>query len=700
MTNGSDPRARDGIVRDLEGPDEDVRRLALLRIEELSAEERLPLLAPVLGDPSWRVRKAAISLFVAMEHDAAVAEALIEALSDGENPGRRNAAVEALVGCGPPMVPALLEAAGSEDADVRKFVVDALAGIADPGAGARVIELLEDFDANVRAAAADALGTLGTPGSGAALLGRAVDPDEDATVRFSSLRALGALKALVPARDLAPVLEDPVLRAAGLGLLCSGEDEAAVVALLAGLVAGSRSVREAAMRSLVRMLGRSEDALAARLVGRVREAAGASPGLAAGAIERLREADLATRQMLIRFLGLLDDPRAAVPLLEAGRDEVLAPVVLECLGNLGATAEQALDASWVALSPELRRQACRLFGRTGGEAGAARLFECLEDPEPALRIAAIGALRERGGEGVLQGLAERLLLASAALDADSGEDFEVAEEVGALAEAVIAIAEETPAARVVVLLRSRLEGSGESTRLQIARVLGRIGHREDGRIAGRLLRDPSARVRRAAVEALARLEPGTAAEPLRLALADEAAGVRMAAVAALAASEHEEVLEDLLRLAEDPEAPVRAAAVRALGARFGGSSQDARRRAALGALDRALADEALVALGALEALTVLGGSAAERASTILSREEPELLREAARCLAAHGQDASLGALEPLIAHPDWTVRAEVIEALAGRLGERVAPALRAQLEAEKDEFVHETLTRVLAGLGD
>ena len=58
---------------------------------------------------------------------------------------------------------------------------------------------------------------------------------------------------------------------------------------------------------------------------------------------------------------------------------------------------------------------------------------------------------------------------------------------------------------------------------------------EDTQLVTFLLKDPSALVRRAAVDALARLEPGTAAEPLRLALADEAATVRIAAAVALGA---------------------------------------------------------------------------------------------------------------------------------------------------------------------
>ncbi len=115
-----------------------------------------------------------------------------------------------------------------DHADVQKFVAEVLAGIGDPEAAARVLELLEDPDAKVRAAAAEALGALATPGSGAVLLVLALDGAEDPTVRLSCLRALGGLDTFLPARDLAPVLEDPNLRAAGLDLLRSADDREAV----------------------------------------------------------------------------------------------------------------------------------------------------------------------------------------------------------------------------------------------------------------------------------------------------------------------------------------------------------------------------------------------------------------------------------------------------------------------------------------
>lgn len=697
MDTRVEPLGRESIVQDLESPDDELRRFAVERIEEVPPGERLALLVEALGDPSWRVRKAAVERVVAHGDNDAVARDLIEALADGDNPGRRNSAVEALVACGSRMLPSLLRAARSDDPDVRKLAVDSLAGISDPDAGPLMLDLLADPDGNVRAAAADALGGLANPGSGSALLSRAVDTAEDATVRFSCLRALGGLEEPLLARDLTPALEDPILRAAALDLLRNGDDEDAVSILLKGLAAGSRSVREAAIRSLVRLLGRRDGEHTARLVARVREAAAAEPAVTESAIARLADADLATRLVLVQFLGLFGNAVAVVPMLQAGRDEALSPVVLETLAVLGERAEEQIDAQWQALAADLRRDACVVFGRTNGAAGAARLLHCLGDAEPEVRIAAIGALAERRHAPAVPLLVKQLEAAASSLD------FEAEDELQAIAQALVTMATPAPDSeplveQLVELLRAQLEGASERVRLEIAQVFGAIGRREESQLVAFLLKDPSSRVRRAAVDALARLTPGSASEPLRLALADEAPMVRIAAAAALATAHSDDVTDDLLRLAEDDEAPVRAAAVRALCVHFGASTNEARRAVVLEVLEHALDDDARVALGAVEGLTALGGPLAAGVIGVLARDEPELVREAVTCVARHSDADSLEQIVPLVSHPDWSVRAEAIESLAERRVMNAAPAILRQLVAEQDEFVRDVILRALERL--
>jgi HEAT repeat protein len=247
-------------------------------------------------------------------------------------------------------------------------------------------------------------------------------------------------------------------------------------------------------------------------------------------------------------------------------------------------------------------------------------------------------------------------------------------------------------------LRAWVDGPEGALHLAAAAVLAGAGGPEDAELITRLLRDPSARVRRVAVDAVAHLGPVAALGPLRLALVDDAPRVRMAAVTALAGVESGFAVEDLGRLADDPDAWVRAAAVRSLGTRSVASADAFCRERALEVLDRALQDEVLVALGAVEALLAIGGEEARRVTVLLDRPEPELVKEAIGCVEAHFPDAELDVLLPLIEHAEWAVRAEATRVLGARGVQRAVPAILERLHAEQDEFVRETVLQTLERL--
>jgi HEAT repeat protein len=106
-----------------------------------------------------------------------------------------------------------------------------------------------------------------------------------------------------------------------------------------------------------------------------------------------------------------------------------------------------------------------------------------------------------------------------------------------------------------------------------------------------------------------------------------------------------------------------------------------------------------VALAAVEALQVLGGeSAAVAARSLLQRDEPELVRAAASCIGLHGERGALEDLVPLVSHPDWSVRAEVIGVLAERAFVASVPAILRRLETEQDDFVRDVILRALRRL--
>src|SRR2546426_10937970 len=115
-----DERDRSNVLEDLADADSEVRRLAVERIDALGDDEALAQLVERLGDPDWRVRKATVQRIAARPDPDATSQKLIAALGDGENPGRRNSAVEALVGIGARAGPALVAACRADGGGARQ----------------------------------------------------------------------------------------------------------------------------------------------------------------------------------------------------------------------------------------------------------------------------------------------------------------------------------------------------------------------------------------------------------------------------------------------------------------------------------------------------------------------------------------------------------------------------------------------------
>ena len=693
----TDPRERASILQDLASSDEEVRRLAIERAPLLPVAEALPILVGGLGDASWRVRKSAVECLVRAPEDWPVAGQLIEALADGENPGRRNAAVEALVRIGRRMVEPLLAAAASPDVDVRKLVVDALAGIGSERAVPRLVEMLGDPDPNVQAAAVDALGAIGGAEAVRALSALAMGETRETLVRFSALRALARLETPLPAAALREALADPVLRPVAFAVLGHGDEPEALDALLAGFSTTSRAAREAAIEALLRMAGRADPARAQAIHARMRDAARAAPACVTDAIARLADGELGVRLMLVQFLGVVRAPESVVPLLGAARDEALTEVVLDTLAGFGEPVEALLDQRWTALDVEVRALACELLGRGEGACGAARLSAALDDADPLVRIAAAGGLARRGDPSALRALLRRLETTAGDLEPETQDERE------ALTRALVEIAR-TAAAEVrgsmLELLAGGLEGAVEPVRLAVARVLREVAGPEHAPHMPLLVQDPSPAVRRAAVAALARMGGGLASEMLHLALADEDAAVRSAAALALGESADAGTVADLERLLADEDVGVRAAAVQALSALPPALLADAEVATRVEKLlGGALYDVAPVAIAAVEAFERMGGALSlEPVRGVIGHRDPEVVQSAVRCLQRHGSEEDVHALLPLLGHSHWAVRADVIQAFAERNVRAALPAVLRRLELEQDQFVRDVLLRALARL--
>ncbi len=681
---------RDALLDALASESEEVRRLAVEQLLLLPGAEAVPQLVLRLGDPAWRVRKAAIERLVACREESLVHPGLLEALADGENPGRRNAAFEAFVAMGARATASLVTATASSDVDVRKLAVDALAAIGDPMARDVLVGILEDLDANVRAAAADALGVVGGHVCVGALVRASTDRAEVPLVRLAALRSLERLEVSVGVDALADSLAHPQLRPAALDLLGHSTDPRAEAELVKGLACAARSIRESAIGALLRQLARLDGSESDGLCARLRAFALADFDLVSRCCDGIEGEELSRRMALVQFLGVVADERAILPLLQAGRDEALRELVDATLAALGPVTVAALRPVWGELEIDLEVRACAILGRVGGEAAEELLASTLHGTSARAVGCAAMALGEGGYFLRMPDLVRRLDATARDADADR------ADEIEDLIAAIARMADRSQSAdasvhvQLIEVLASRLGGAPEALRVAIARVLARIGRVEDADVIDYLAKDASPLVRRAAVEALARFDAPRVRQAMRLALGDESSGVRIAAAAVLGHMGTREALEDLERLSLDGDARVAAAAVRAAGelleARLDAAPDDGQW------LGLAVAREPLVALAAIEALARIGGSVAvQAATTALGRAEPEIVCAAISCLGRHAASDDLLPLVALVGHADWAVRAEAVKVLAVRGLCRALPAMLRRLEVEVDAFVREAI---------
>src|SRR6266566_9709584 len=87
------------LIQQARSADPDMRQKAAYLVSHSTDAGDFPLMFELLGDKDWRVRKTIVDGFV-RDPKRDVIDRLLDALSDEENAGRRNSAIEALIRIG------------------------------------------------------------------------------------------------------------------------------------------------------------------------------------------------------------------------------------------------------------------------------------------------------------------------------------------------------------------------------------------------------------------------------------------------------------------------------------------------------------------------------------------------------------------------------------------------------------------------
>jgi HEAT repeat protein len=590
---------------------EDVRLGAARALaEDESLEPARPLLA-VLGDESWRVRRAAVEGLSRRAAPDAIAALLASVRENHHNLGLLNSALQVLAMSDVDTLSPLVDFLNGEDADLRMQAALALGEQRDARAVPALVEALDDEDVNVRYHAVEALGKLRAKEAADALA--VVVGTRDFFLAFPALEALKQIGDARVVPSVLPLLEDELLAEAAAELLGELGDEEAV-APLAGLLNTPHAPTRAAARALAALHDRYE-----KLYGEGSYIADLSreqinPAGAQNLLEALREPGPGELRPLALVVGWLEGAAVERALTRLLGQRDARGEVLEALVRHGAGVADLLIEQLGSEDLEIRKAAAVALGRIGDARATPALIEALEeDAETA--IAAADALAKIGDQRAFESLLAHVGDTNAAVRQ-------------AVVGALNSLGSPEMPARVLPLLGDEDPNVRESA----VKIAGYFGYPECADLLLERCRDEDERVRRAAVEHLPFLEDKRATPALVEAFRSDTPKVRAAAAAAMSLSEPREVSSHLIEALADGDSWVRYFAARSLGRLEVKESADA--LAALAGGDKSNH----VRIAAVEALGQVGGETAVRAvSALINADEPDLARAAAEALGAlHG----------------------------------------------------------------
>ncbi|BCA80015.1 HEAT repeat domain-containing protein [Desulfuromonas sp. AOP6] len=656
------------IQRNLDSSLEEERLGGLRALRVSCGEEWLPLLYRAMGDSSWRVRKEAVEIFLALPGAIDHISGVVSLLYADDNAGARNAAVEILTRLGRQSLPCLFAEMECEDRDVRKFILDILGEIRDTSAVPLMIEALSDNDGNIRAAAAENLGKIGSVAAVSPLLD--LMEEADLLLRFTILQALGQIGAEVPVESLLKWSREPLLRKALYD--CLGQLGGIEVAeeLVQGLFDDKINVRHSALLALEKVERRHPGELTARLPAPIRKNLAEALGLL------LEDGPDRVRRAALLLIGVLKDEQAAFQLLPLLAEESLREAATKALISMGRKAAASLMDHWQSVEAYQRPYLAYVVGMTGCVEGLNHLLSALQSEDADLRAVSAQALGVLGVEKAVSPLVSLLddksdTVRSAALEALATLGGKYPERVYGALQKLLG-AEDFHLRTCALSIISRLDVPAAESALVFA------------------LKDETPQVRQAAVKALGKCCSSRHHDALLLALTDEDPEVRRMAVDVFARSVGPDAFEPLSLAVQDEDLWVRVSAIRGLGA------TDC--PAAWSLLTHSLNDP--VGLVVIAALETLAEQDLDQATLFLvealSHPDPEVVTASLKILAAAGRQREIESAQPcLCQHAASEVRLAYARVLVEDAGDQALAVLREMNRQESDELVRRQLDVLL-----
>lgn len=649
-------------------PDATIR---LDRVEHAMAlgPSGVPVLLPMLADPSWSVRRRVVAALAAAG-DVAVGP-LVAVLRDERRDETRNAAaMDALALSTADADDAVLALADHPDPAVVADAARVLGRRRSRRAAAVLSRLTAAEDDNVALAAIEALGQLGGRGAVESLIALVKGGNFFRT--FPAIDVLGRSgdpRAIAP---LAALLHDARYGLEAMRALGRTGDRRAAGPLGAMLGHASPTVVRVAAVSIGELTRRHGERWAAE--GLIEEgiAQAAPPAAVRALAAALSGASESEQQAIAHVLGMVRAPDAAAVLASlVDGPTAVARTAARAFERLGPSADEQIVELLRHGDSTRRAVVLPLVARRMD--ASAEIAACLDDPDGAVRALAAEALARTGAVDHLEAIF-RLL----------------ADPNARVAQAAVGAIQALGDRRTEALTLEALAGDDARVRREALRLVRNFGWPSALPAVVSALADPDERIRDAAMMALPALEEPAADQALLAQASAEDPRTRAAAMRALGQGAGGTAARDALRAgAADSDAWVRYYAVQSLGKLR--SADDA------AVLQQAIDDVAgQVRVAAIEALARIPRDDAFRAlERAAGSEEPDIRRAAVLGLGITGRSEALPIVLGALASPDGPTRLVAVSALGATAGAGKADAL-ARAARDTDENVRLTAIGFLA----
>lgn len=653
--------------------DEETRRRIVQDLRGRPLQEICKQLFIAMGDESWRVRKEAVEVFVVSDPGDSMIDTLLDLLRSEDNAGLRNSAAEAVTRIGVPATAPLLRLVKDADADVRKFVIDAMGSINSMDFVQPLLCALRDADVNVSAAAAEHLGNLGDARVVPELI-QAIVTNESELFRFNALAAIGKLAVPAPVPDeITQLAGNAMLRKAVYECLGSIADDSAVALLLKGMGVRQKSSRNAAIIALFRIYSRSGTEARQAIESALQSLKGGN--LVPVLLESFDPRDPVLAEALVVILDIIGDKRCVEIFLQAFVNERLSGVALKAFRHLGPDGIDTLISKFADSDTVSRSAICTLIGECAYRNGRVIIHDALSDQSSPVRKAAVSAAGKLGLTDCVPEIVGLL----------DDPDHDVRSTVVACLQALALI----DRSGIQVVARTLGDSDQSEQRRNAAVLFAALG---DGDRLLLLVKDEDARVRQAAVSSIGKLHLAPSSNILLIALVDEDPDVRIAAAEALGEVGDRGVVTALTHALNDEDAWVQCAALNSLANIYPDGILDAVQTVLPGA-------EGLLLITCLKLLeSQRSDQALDLVEQALDNSDEEVVTLALSIIGRRAADRIVPHAVRLLAHVSWDVRIACARTVASLPAVQAGRLLAHALENETNDFVRTQLQGLLKGL--